>query len=188
MGLKKLLSDNIISTSLIVLSLFGLIVLLYPIISVYLFPKAVISEVPKNGTYITIPKIAAQSPVVESVDPWDESEYMEALKKGVAQAQGTSLPGEKGTSFLFAHSSGNPLEMNQYNTVFFRLSELVKGDDIIILRNGERTRYIVREKKVILPTETDYLKQNPKDQLILQTCTPIGTNLKRLLVFADPVS
>ncbi len=113
---------------------------------------------------------------------------MEALKKGVAQAKGTSLPGEKGTSFLFAHSSGNPLEMNQYNTVFFRLSELVKGDDVIIFRDGVRTRYIVREKKVILPSETEYLRKNDKNQLILQTCTPVGTNLKRLLVFADPVS
>ena len=176
-----------IGTAFIVCSIIGFVFLFYPIASVYLFPPKVVSEVPKTGTYLTIPKIAAQSPVIEGVDPWDEGEYMDALKKGVAQAKGTSLPGQPGTVFLFAHSSGNPLEMNRYNTVFFRLGELVPGDDIIVLRNGVRMRYIVRELKEVWPSETEYLTNTEETQLILQTCTPVGTNLKRLLVFADPV-
>ena len=35
--------------------------------------------------------------------------------------------------------------------------------------------------------DVSYLIETKKTQLILQTCTPIGTSLKRLLVFADPV-
>jgi LPXTG-site transpeptidase (sortase) family protein len=178
---------SLLGTGLILCSLVGFFILLFPIASIYLFPPRISVNIPQKGTYISIPKIYAQSPIIEEVDPWKEKEYTEALKKGVAQAKGTSLPGEKGTIFLFAHSSGNPLEANQYNTIFFRLGELVKGDEIVVLRNGEKFVYSVREAKVVLPTETKYLTDISRDQLILQTCTPVGTNLKRLLVFADPV-
>ena len=168
-------------------SFVGFGVLFYPIASIYLFPPTISSNIPQKGTYITIPKIYAQSPVIEEVDPWNETEYSEALKKGVAQAKGTSLSGQGGTTFLFAHSSGNPFEANRYNTIFYRLGELVKGDEIVIFRNGEKLVYAVRETKVVKPDETKYLKDISRDQLILQTCTPVGTSLKRLLVFADLV-
>lgn len=176
-----------IGTALITLSFIGFIFLFYPIIIIYLFPPKVVSVTAVKGTYITIPAIYAQAPVVEGVDPWDQEAYNNALKKGVAHAKGTFLPGGNGTTFIFAHSSGNPFEASRYNTIFYRLGELVKGDEIVILRNGKRLVYKVREKKEVWPTEVQYLKDTRKKQLILQTCTPIGTNLKRLLVFADPV-
>lgn len=151
----------------------------------YLFP-AKIAEVNKiNGNYITIPKIHAQAPIIYNVDPYNQTEYGEALKRGVAQAKGTALPGENETVFIFAHSSGNPLEITKYNTVFLRLGELKKNDEIIINKDNKIYKYKVMEKKVVWPTETKYLEQK-ENQLIIQTCWPIGTSLKRLLVFAVP--
>ncbi len=142
----------------------------------YFFPPRVESSLPASGSFITIPKIHAQAPVIENVDPWNEASYKEVLKKGVAQA--------KGTNFLFAHSSGNPWEVTRFNTIFFRIGELEKGDPIIMEKNGVKHQYIVKEKKEVWPTDVSYLKNPPKNELILQTCTPIGTSLKRLLVFA----
>ena len=97
------------------------------------------------------------------------------------------MPGETGTIFLFAHSSDAPWRLTRYNTVFLRLGGLEPGDEIHITTEKGEFIYRVREKKVVWPNETEYLTNIERDQLILQTCSPVGTDLKRLLVFADPV-
>ncbi len=158
----------------------------FPFVSLFVFSSQIQKTLPNNGTFITIPKINAQAPIIENVDAVHESIYHEALKKGVAQAKGTAFPGEKGTSFLFAHSSGLPWELTRYNTIFLRLGELEEGDEIILVRKKEKFVYKMQEKKEVWPTEVNYLLQTKKNQIILQTCTPIGTSFKRLLIFASP--
>lgn len=158
----------------------------YPVISVYLFPPKIKNQNELRGNYITVPKIHAQAPLIYSVDPFNEKVYKEVLKKGVAQAKGTALPGEKGSVFIFAHSSGNPLEITNYNTVFLRLGELKKGDYVLVRFNNKTFKYKVTGSKIVWPNEIEYLKKRDRDELIIQTCWPIGTALKRLLVFADP--
>lgn len=170
---------------LIAISIISLIYIFIPVISTYLFPKPIKAQNQLVGDYITVPKIKAQAPLILNVDPWNETVYLEKLKKGVAHARGTSIPGE-GRSFIFAHSSGNPLELTRYNTVFLRLGELKKGDEILIKRNNKVLKYKVEETKIVWPSEVEYLEKNDKDELIIQTCWPIGTAFKRLLVFAAP--
>jgi sortase A len=175
-----------LGNALILLSLAGFAFTFYPFLITYLVPTPDVKAITaKEGTFITIPKIKAQSPVIENVDPWKESEYREVLKKGVAQAKGTSLPGQKGTVYLFAHSSGLPWELTRYNTIFLRLGELGKGDDIEIVRNGKLYKYKVSDKKEVDPSEVSYLLNTKKNQLIIQTCTPVGTAFRRILVFAE---
>lgn len=173
---------------LILMSFAGFTIIFYPVINIYLFPPQIINEIKaQKGTYITIPKIKAQSPIIENVDPFNDQEYNEALKNGVAQAKGTSLPGEKGTSFLFAHSSGLPWELTRFNTIFLKLGELTNGDEIEIVKNGKIIKYKVFDKKEVDPSDVHYLLNTKEDQLILQTCTPVGTSLRRLLVFAKEI-
>jgi LPXTG-site transpeptidase (sortase) family protein len=159
--------------------------LLWPFIRIFVFPPMINQHLPEKGTFITIPKIHAQAPVILDVDPGNQAVYDEALKHGVAQAKGTALPGETGTVYLFAHSSGWPWDLARYNTIFLRLGELQKGDTIIVRRDGKDFVYKVRESKVVSPSDVSYLKDTKKTQLIVQTCWPIGTSLFRLLVFAD---
>lgn len=162
----------------------------YPYIKLYLPSPSSGSLMPGNTEEfsINIPKINAQAPIIPDVDPWSQDTYGKALQKGVAQARGTVLPGEKGTSFLFAHSSEVPWRMTRQNTAFLRLSELESGDEIVIKRGGNEYKYTVESKQEVWPNETQYLQPSPKNQLILQTCTPVGTSLKRLLVFAQPLT
>jgi sortase A len=157
----------------------------YPIATLYFFPapENKIQTQRTNSYWIEIPKINAASPIVKNVDPWNETEYKQALKKGVAHAKGTSLPG-KGKTYLFAHSSDYPWNITRYNTAFFKLNELKTGDNILIHNGTTVFSYTVRETKEVWPTEVQYFK-NQKTDLILQTCTTIGTDLKRLLVFAE---
>lgn len=133
-----------------------------------------------QGYTISIPKIKAYAPIIPNVNPWQKDKYLQALSQGVAEAEGNPL-------FLFAHSSDFPWRMTRYNTAFLRLNQLQKGDQIIITKDGKQHQYEVVGKKEVWPNEVQYLKQADPKQLVLMTCTPIGTSLKRLLVFARPL-
>jgi len=141
---------------------------------------------------IVIPKIGANSNVVANVPAWDEKAYQDALQIGVAHAAGTALPGVKEgnrKTYLFAHSTDNWWNINRYNAVFFLLKELKVGDEIDIFYNGRRYVYETVETKVVEADEVAYLVE-PSDEeiLVLQTCWPPGTTLKRLLVIAKPIA
>lgn len=134
---------------------------------------------------IVITRIGANSNVISDVDPSDDEKYLAALKTGVAHAQGTVHPGEKGNSVLFAHSVGNFWEVNQWNAVFYLLRELEPGDKVDVFYKGKRYVYEVYDKKIVDPSEVEYLSPEADfAKLTLQTCWPPGTTLKRLLVFA----
>lgn len=175
-----------LGTVLVILSLVGICFTLYPLLSIYFFPPS-LTPIEEKGIFITIPKIHAQAPIILDVNPWSETVYKAALAKGVAHAKGTARPGKNGTTFLFAHSSGMPWELTRYNTIFFRLSELTQSDRIVMTVDGKELTYQVIDKKEVTPDKVEYLVANNKSQLILQTCTPIGTSLRRLLIFAEPL-
>lgn len=134
---------------------------------------------------VEIPSQKIFSKVIENVNPFNKTEYLEKLKDGVAHAKGSTLPGEKGTVYLFAHSSDVPWRATRYNTAFLKLDFVKKGDSIIVRRNGKTYIYKVVNKKIVWPSEVKYLTESQGDILILQTCYPIGTSFQRLLVFAE---
>lgn len=146
--------------------------------------------VPEDPNFsIVIPKIGANARIVTGVDTANEREYSEALKKGVAQALGTAFPGEGGHVFLFAHSTDYWWNVNSYNAVFYLLGKLVTGDDINLFYKGERYVYRVIGSKVVDPSEVEYITRKTNTEfLTLQTCWPLGTTFKRLLIFATRVA
>lgn len=156
----------------------------YPLVQLFLPQTSIDTNSPSR---ITIPKIHVVAPITWDVDPFNSKLYHEALTHGVAQAKGTSYPGMNGTTYIFAHSSDFPWRLTRYNVIFFRLGELVPGDKIIVTRDSRDYIYKVRELRTVWPSEVGYLTSNGRTQLILQTCTPVGTDFQRLLVFADPV-
>ena len=168
---------------LIILSVIILTFIYLPILKIYFFsPKEIL--IPTNTLAIVIPKIHASSPIIPNVNAWNKTEYQSKLKQGIAHAKGTAIPGEKGISLLFAHSSDLPWNITRVNTAFFRLNELKKNDRFYIIKNGKRIEYKVVMVKTVWLNETEFLNDKKNDFLILQTCTPIGTDLKRLLVFS----
>lgn len=137
---------------------------------------------------IVIPKIDANSRIIENVDASSPKAYLPALKKGVAQAAGSATPNEKGTTYLFAHSTDNFWDVGQYNAVFYLLKNLELGDSVVLFYQNKRYDYKVTDKKIVDPTEVGYIVNSKKTdtQVILQTCWPPGTTWKRLLVIAKP--
>lgn len=145
---------------------------------------------PQDPEYsIVIPKIGANSRIIPNVNAGNEDEYLTALKIGVAQALGTANPGENQHIFLFAHSADNIFDVGTYNAVFYLLYKLEKGDEVSIFYKNKRYVYTVTDKKIVDPSEVQYLTRKTNSELLtMQTCYPPGTTLKRLLVFAVPAS
>lgn len=172
---------------LIIFAILGLIVIYYPYIKELLFPPQITDEIRQSKSFsIEIPKIQVFSEIIPFVDPFNSKEYLEQLKKGVAHAKNSALPGDGGTVYLFAHSSDVPWRITRYNTAFFKLDFVEKGDAIYIRKNDELFTYEVYDKKTVWPGDVKYLTKPQGNILILQTCAPVGTALQRLLVFARP--
>ncbi|OGK14130.1 hypothetical protein A3H80_04715 [Candidatus Roizmanbacteria bacterium RIFCSPLOWO2_02_FULL_37_19] len=137
---------------------------------------------------IVVPKIGANAKIIANVDPYTEKIYQRALTKGVAHAKGTVTPDKVGNMFLFAHSSGNFYEANRYNSVFYLLTKIEKGDSIYIFYKGEKYTYKVTNKKIVQAEAAQYLLSRGKKKTItLMTCWPPGTTLKRLIVTAEVI-
>src|SRR3989338_4316327 len=137
---------------------------------------------------IVIPKINANAKIVANVDTSNRAAYLEALKQGVAHAQGTANPGEGGHMFYFAHSTDNFWNITRYNAVFYLLYKLETGDEINIYYKGKRNKYKVVGNEIVDPSQVDYLTRKTNDEFVtLQTCWPLGTTFKRYLVFAKKV-
>jgi LPXTG-site transpeptidase (sortase) family protein len=141
---------------------------------------------------IQIPEILASSKIVKNVSPYFPSEYLKVLENDViAHAEGTDLPGEGigKSTYLFAHSTRQGIGMVRKNSVFYLLGDLKNEDVIFIKYNGKIYKYLVFMKKIVNASEVNYInyKEPSKEIIILQTCWPLGTDWKRLLVFAERI-
>lgn len=135
---------------------------------------------------LVIPKIFVNSRVIANVDPFDSKIYQKALIQGVAHAKGSALPDVVGNTFIFSHSSSDWYTANRYNSVFYLLNKLKKGDEIYLYYQKQKYRYRIIKKLIVSPESVEYLKGNQnKKTLTLMTCWPPGSDLKRLLIIAD---
>jgi LPXTG-site transpeptidase (sortase) family protein len=145
-------------------------------------------QVPDQRFSLYIPKISAISRVIPKVNPFDRTEYLPALKKGVAHARGLAVPGETGTTYLFSHSVASRADYARYNAVFYLLHKLEPGDGVEIVYGGNWYKYQVMETKILGAKDVSLLKpQTDREILVLQTCYPPGTTWKRLWVIAERV-
>ena len=132
---------------------------------------------------IFIPKIGVKAPI-----GWDvkNADIMDQLEKNVVHLDGTSKPGGPGDVFLTGHSSNYWWKHGDYNTVFALLPQLNEGDEIIVTYQGEFHYYKITGKQEVKKDEVSSYVDSDTPKLTLMTCVPVGTNLRRLLVFASP--
>lgn len=155
---------------------FGLLLKKYPPIRV---------EPASTEFGLVIEKIGVNAPIVADVNVASYREYFEALKSGVAQAAGSAKPGEAGNTYLFAHSALDFWNFGKYAKVFTLLSQVERGDRIVLFYEGRRFDYLVENKAVYKGFDlTPLLQTFAEPVLTLQTCDPPGTALNRLVVTA----
>lgn len=163
--------------------------------SVQQIPNVDISVAPPDERII-IPRINKNIPIVkvstENLIKRDwgalENEIQEALRDGVVHYPGTAEPSESGNVVITGHSSYFPWDPGRFKDVFALLHEVAVGDTIIVYYNQQKYSYEVYETRVVTPDKVDVLTQAGENRLTLITCTPVGTNLKRLVVLAKPIN
>lgn len=113
-----------------------------------------------------------------------------SLTRGIGHVPETSLPWQRGKQknvYLAAHRLGWPGTGSRL--LFYNLDKLDKGDKVSLEnRRGKKYRYKVTEKLVVKPSDSWAMGEvRGKDLLTLQTCTPIPTFDKRLIVRAERI-
>ncbi|MFH0912546.1 MAG: class E sortase [Patescibacteria group bacterium] len=136
---------------------------------------------------IIIPKINVDAPIVFPQSAANKS-ILDAIQNGVAHYPGTALPGRVGNVFVTGHSSYYWWSGGKYNRIFTLLDKLQPNDLVYVYYEGKEYIYKVRDSIIVLPSQTDVLNPTASATLSLMTCTPVGTNLKRLVVRADLIS
>jgi sortase A len=123
------------------------------------------------------------APVFDSDGRW-------ALANGVAHNPQTSLPWSQSAQrnvYLAGHRMGYRGTWSRM--LFYDLDKLKRGDKVLLKdRSGNSYRYRVSEVFITDPTGVWVMGQvRGRDMVTLQTCTPIPTFQKRLIVRADRV-
>ncbi len=152
-------------------------------------------EVTPPDTRVNIPRISKNVPIVRvSTEKliqrdWEalENEIQDALRSGVVHFPGTALPGQDGNVVITGHSSYFPWDPGRFKDVFALLHQVSIGDQIEVYHNQQKYNYVVYDKKVVKPDQVEVLTQKGDDRLTLITCTPVGTNINRLIILARQV-
>lgn len=129
---------------------------------------------------ITVPKLKIERAKVE-VDSND-------LSNNLVHLPGSALPGEKGNIFISGHSALSRV-FNFKQALFANLTDLKKGDQIMIEAGGAKFKYEVAGFKVVDPKDLSVINA-PESQgryISLMTCVPPGLNFKRLVVLGKMI-
>lgn len=123
---------------------------------------------------IHIPKLDLIIPVFYGSDS-------ASLLKGGGLVKNTSYPGSLGGNALIsAHRGTHDKEL------FLNIHKLLPGDVFYIVDQTQKMKYVVTGQAVVSPYDTSMIHLlADKDLVTLVTCTPIGLNYDRLLIFAE---
>ena len=117
--------------------------------------------------------------------------FQAALTDSVVHYPTSALPGQGHNAVIMGHSGGNIFSQGSpnYKFAFSRLKDLNRGDLLVLNYQRRQFVYKVYEKKIVLPSEVSVLRRAPRDHsLTLITCDPPGSNVRRLVVFAQQIS
>ena len=123
---------------------------------------------PAQARRIQIPSIGVDASIVQG-DGWEQ------LKKGVGQHVGSVNPGQNGNIILSAHN-------DIFGEIFRYLEELEPGDEIIIHTQQRVYTYVIFNKKIVEPTQVEFMDQTAKPVTTLISCYPYLVDDQRIVV------
>jgi sortase A len=120
---------------------------------------------------VEIPRVGVSAIVREGDDT-------RTLRGAVGHIPGTAFPGDRGNAALAGHR----------DTFFRGLRDIRKGDDILLSTSAGDVHYVVRNTRVVEPTDVSVLTPTSRSTLTLVTCYPfnyIGAAPRRFIVQAE---
>lgn len=106
---------------------------------------------------LEVPRLGIMAIVREGTEPG-------TLRHAVGHISETSLPGTNGNAALAGHR----------DTFFRKLKEVRPGDHVVVTMPNRTVTYVVRDSRVVAPTETSVLNHSPEPTLTLVTCYPFN--------------
>jgi sortase A len=149
------------------------------------------SIAPTSTPEVIIPKINVEIPLVGfDLTSTNENAVENDLEDGVTHYPTTVMPGQKGNTAFFGHSSNNIFNPGHYKFAFALLHDLVPGDTFYLTYNGTVYAYQVYDKQIVSPNDVAVLDNVPGKTATatLITCDPPGTSINRLVVWGEQVS
>ena len=145
------------------------------------------AEAPRDGVALLEVLTADGEPGPLDDDPYVvvEGVTYDDLTRGPGHYPHSAQPGEEGNVAVAGHRT-------TYGSPFFHLDAVSEGDRIEVTdREGQVHRYEVREQRVVQPSDTWVVEDDPLDTgeptLTLTTCHPRFSAAERLIVFAELV-
>lgn len=140
-----------------------------------------------NDNIMIIPKIGLNVAI-----NWDipQENISDKLKYGLVHLNTSAKPNHtSGNVFITGDSSSPWWEKNPSGNAFSLLNRLQKGDRINITYQNKFYLYQVIAKLSVQSNQVELMQAaNTQRLLTLMTDTPIGTNLKKLIVIAEMLS
>lgn len=120
---------------------------------------------------IELPTIDADYVVVQGTDT-------EALQRGPGHYPDTALPGQGRTIGVAGHRT-------TYGAPFLKLDKIEPDDSITLEMPYATFTYEVTGTRIVVPTQTEVVRDVGRERLVLSTCNPRYSAAERLIVFAD---
>jgi len=145
---------------------------------------------------VILPKVYKNFPIVEiddgalrelKADDLQDA-LLKGLESGIVHYPLTAKPGSAGNVVLTGHSSYYSWAEGDFKDAFAVMHNMEIGDKIIVYYGQKKYVYQIFEKKIVEPEDIGVLEQlNDKHWLTTITCTPIGSNKKRLVDVAKQI-
>ena len=147
------------------------------------------------GNRLIIPDLNINAPLIDTeasgVIDFSKENFDEELTKGVVKYPTTPVPGNKGNTLIFGHTSSEWWKKNEYGVIFRNIPKLKAGQKFYVIWNGKKTAYEMVERKVVRPKEVEnyYHEFSDKEEsyLTLMGCYPIWTADKRMMIVAKKI-
>lgn len=145
------------------------------------------AETPVADLTFRYEKVGISAPI-EWETPYSAKNIKVALQSGVAHVKGSAQPGGNGTTIITGHSSNTAWAKGGYKTVFAPLLKSELGDTFSVDYSGTTYTYQVTEVYEVDPTRVELLNGKDGVAIRLITCTPLGTDKRRLIIDAKQIS
>lgn len=136
---------------------------------------------------LQIASLSIDAPIIWESDYTSQS-LLQNLRNGTVHLKGSALPGQNGTTIITGHSSYYRWAAGSYKDVFAPLLSAKLGQEIKLARAGVIYTYKISQIYEVTPNRTDLLVSGKTALLRLMTCTPLGSNTRRLIVDAVQVT
>ncbi|MBA2693643.1 MAG: sortase [Rubrobacter sp.] len=141
-------------------------------------------EEPASGGEAGVMSLSVPKLDIENLSIPQGSTQKELDDEGIIHMAGSGVPWRDGSNtFIVGHALG--FMQTEVPYVFYELDEMEPGDEILIAApNGNEFTFEVYDQMVVRPEDywVTYPSRNEETTVSLQSCTPIPTFEKRLIV------